>query len=100
MCETRKLQKWSAADKLRIELAGMEPGVEVSELYRREGIMPTQYYSWNSPLMCSAEALFGVRRKSKAEQREEERHREALRHKDAVIAEITAENLGAKKKAH
>lgn len=27
-----KRKRWSAAEKLRIELAGMEPGVEISDL--------------------------------------------------------------------
>jgi transposase-like protein len=35
-----KRRKWSAADKLRIVLAGMQPDVEVSDLCRREGINP------------------------------------------------------------
>ena len=41
-----KRRKGSAADKPRIVLAGMQPNVEVSELGRREGINPTQYYGW------------------------------------------------------
>jgi transposase len=41
-----KRKKWPAAEKLRIVLAGMQPNVEVSELCRREGINPTQYYGW------------------------------------------------------
>lgn len=97
MSEKRRRRKWSAADKLRIVLAGLEPGAEVSELCRREGILPTQFYNWKSQLMSSAEAVFGDRRKSKAEQREQERHEQMLRRKDAVIAEITAENLELKK---
>ena len=32
----KKRRRWSAADKLRIVLAGLEPDVEVSELCRRE----------------------------------------------------------------
>ena len=40
----KKRRRWSAEDKLRIVLSGMDPGVEVSELCRREGINPTQYY--------------------------------------------------------
>ncbi len=46
MTDNGKRRKWSEADKLRIVLAGMQPGVEVSELCRREGINPTQYYGW------------------------------------------------------
>jgi hypothetical protein len=44
----RKRKKWSAAEKLRIVLAGMQPNVEVSEPCRREGINPTQYYGWTA----------------------------------------------------
>ncbi len=44
MRETNRRRKWTAAEKLRIVLAGMQEGVEVSELCRREGINPTQYY--------------------------------------------------------
>lgn len=39
-------RKWSAAEKLRIVLAGMQPGVEISELCRREGLNPVQFYAW------------------------------------------------------
>ena len=97
MSEKRKRRRWTGSEKVRVVLLGLEGSVEISELCRREGINPTQYYGWKSQLMSSAEAVFGDRRKSKAEQREEERHREALRRKDAVIAEITAENLELKK---
>lgn len=36
-------RKWSAAEKLRIVLAGMQPNVSISDLCRREGINATQY---------------------------------------------------------
>lgn len=93
MSEKRKRRAWLPEEKLRIVLAGMEPGVKVSELCRREGIQPTQYHTWKSQLLGSAEAIFGDRKKSKREQRKAEQ----LRQKDAVIAEITAENLQFKK---
>jgi transposase-like protein len=35
-----KRRKWSAADKFRMVLAGMQLGVEVSDLCRREGPNP------------------------------------------------------------
>jgi len=97
MSENRKRRQWKSSEKMRIVLAGLEPGVEVSELCRREGIQPTQYYTWKSQLVSSAESVFGDRKKAKAEQREQERHDQQLRRKDAVIAEITAENLELKK---
>ncbi len=59
MSEKRKRRKWTASEKMRIVLAGLEPGVEVSELCRREGIQPTQYCNWQRQLMSSADAVFG-----------------------------------------
>jgi len=97
MSDQRKRRQWKSSEKMRIVLAGLEPGVEISELCRREGIQPTQYYNWKSQLVSSAESVFGDRKKAKAEQREQARHDQELRRKDGVIAEITAENLELKK---
>ena len=93
MSEPRKRRQWKASEKLRIVLSGMEPGVRISELCRREGIQPAQYHNWKSQLVSSAEAVFGDRKRDQAVERAEQRHQEQLRRKDAVIAEITTENL-------
>jgi transposase len=90
-----KRRKWSAADKLRIVLAGMQPNVEVSALCRREGINPTQYYGWKKQLQASAGRIFDEAA-SKPSAREERQAQELRRLKD-VVAEITAENLELKK---
>ena len=58
MSERKKRKRWNAADKLRIVLAGMESGTEISELCRREGINPTQYYAWKKTLLSGAARLF------------------------------------------
>jgi transposase len=97
MSEKRKRKKWSASEKMRIVLAGLEPGVEISELCRREGIQPTQYYNWKSQLVSSAQSVFGDKRRTKAEERDQQRQQDELRKKDAIIAEILAENLDLKK---
>jgi transposase len=88
-------RKWTAAEKLRIVLAGMQPNIEVSELCRREGINPTQYYGWKKQLLSSAPKVFDERatRPSASEERKEAE----LRRMKSVIAEITAENLELKK---
>jgi len=90
-----KRRKWSAEEKLRIVLAGMQPGVEVSDLCRQEGINPTMYYYWKKKLLGSAKLVFDekVGRPSALEEKKEA---ELARMKD-VIAEITAENLELKK---
>ena len=85
----------SAEEKLRIVLAGMEGGIEVSELCRREGINPTQYYGWKKQLLSSASKVF-VNGSEKPSVKEERLETEWRRAKD-VIAEITAENLDLKK---
>ena len=95
MSQHGKRKKWAAAEKLRIVLAGMQPNVEVSELCRREGINPTQYYGWRKQLLSSATKVFdelGSRRHASEERKEAE-----LRRLKDVIAEITAENLELKK---
>jgi transposase len=95
MSDNGKRRKWSAADKLRIVLAGMQPGVEVSELCRREGIHPTQYYGWKKQLLSSATKVFDAN-EGKRSAAEERKDAELQRLKN-VIAEITAENLELKK---
>jgi transposase len=90
-----KRRRWSAEDKLRIVLAGLSGDIEVSELCRREGINPTQYYGWKKQLTGSAGKVFanGPDKPTAKQQRMEA---ELNRAKD-VIAEITAENLDLKK---
>ena len=91
MSARRKRRRWTASEKLRIVLAGMESGVEVSELCRREGVNPTMYYGWKKKLLSSATKVF--EEKSMKEDAQQQRsERELARMKD-VIAEITAENL-------
>jgi transposase len=91
----RKRRKWTANDKLRIVLTCLQPGVEVSEVCRREGINPTMFYSWKKRLMASASQVFEEKPKKRDLERERI-ERETSRLKD-VIAEITAENLELKK---
>ena len=96
MSESKKnRRRWTADEKLRIVLAGMESGVEVSELCRREGINPTQYYGWKKTLLSSAGRVFNGR-PEKISRKEERLQADVARYQE-VIAEITAENLELKK---
>jgi transposase-like protein len=72
-----------------------QAGVEVSDLCRREGINPTQYYGWKKQLLSSATKIFDAS-EVKRNSSEERKEAEVRRMKD-VIAEITAENLELKK---
>jgi transposase len=95
MTENGKRRRWTATEKLRIVLAGMQAGVEVSELCRREGINPTMYYSWKKKLLSSAGKVFDDQEGRRSAQ-EERKEVELRRFKD-VVAELTAENLELKK---
>ena len=95
MSDNGKRRKWTASEKLRIMLAGMQPNVEVSELCRREGINPTQYYGWKKQLLTSASKIFDAQ-ESKQSVVQERKEAELQRMK-SVIVEITTENLELKK---
>jgi transposase len=90
-----KRKRWSATEKLRIVLAGMEPGVEISDLCRKEGVNPTMYYQWKRQLLGAAERIF--EKKEQKPSAQEQRLTAALTRAKDVIAEITAENLELKK---
>jgi transposase-like protein len=91
-----KRRRIAAADKLRIVLAGLDGTIEISELCRREGISPTQYYGWKKQLLGSAAKVFERPEASRPSGREARLESENTRMK-SVIAEITAENLDLKK---
>ncbi len=88
---SQQRRKWSAEAKLRIVLAGVSCDIEVSELCRREGINPTQYYGWKKQLLGSAGRVF-ANGSAKPTARQRRIETDLARAKD-VIAEITAENL-------
>ena len=88
-------KKWTPQEKLRIVLTGMQPGVEVADLCRREGLSPALFYLWKKQLLGSATEVFGS--KAGRPSHEEERKAAEVRRLKDVIAEITAENLELKK---
>jgi len=92
MSEQKSRRKWTAAEKLRIVMAGLDRGTNLSELCRQEGINVNQYYQWKKQLQSSAKEIFEKQTSSKEEQLAAEVQR--LRN---VIAEITTENLEIKK---
>ena len=90
-----KRRRWTAAEKMRIVMAGMQANVDVAELCRREGINPTQYYGWRKQLLTSANKIFDDRRHKQAP--EEARKEAKIQRLERVVAEITTENLELKK---
>ena len=96
MSEKRTRRRWTSIEKLRVVLAGLDGSVEISELCRREGINPTQYYGWKKHLLTSAAKVFADGRESKPSVKEQRLETENARLK-SVVAEITAENVDLKK---
>ena len=91
----RARRKFSAADKLRIVLSGLQADTRVADLCRREGITANQYYQWRDRLLNSAPRVFEGKPSEPSAQ--EQRTEAELRRMKDVIAEITAENLELKK---
>ena len=96
MSEKKKRRRWTASEKLRVVLAGLDGSVEVSELCRREGINPTQYYGWKKQLLSSAAKVFADGREAKPAAHQQRLEAENARLK-SVVVEITAENVDLKK---
>ena len=92
---TNGKRKWSATEKLRMVLAGMDASVSVSDLCRREGISANLYYLWKKQLLSSAAKVFDTKA-GRPSAGEEKKEAELARLKEVVV-EITAENLGLKK---
>jgi transposase-like protein len=97
MSKKKPRKSWTATEKMRIVLKGMEPGIDVAMLCRQEGLSPTQYYTWKKQLVSSATAVFGDKRQQRNVDAKESKLEADLTRMKNVIAEITAENLELKK---
>jgi transposase len=95
MSSNGKRLNWSAADKVRIVLAGMQFGIEVSELCRREGLNSVFDDAWKKQLLGSTSRVLKDR-KARLDARQERLEAKNARFK-SVIVEITAENLELRK---
>ncbi len=62
----KKRRKWTAKEKLWIVLTCMQPGVEVSEVCRREGINPDMFYNLKKKLLASASQVFEKKPKKRS----------------------------------
>lgn len=84
-------KKWTSSEKLRIVLLGLHPGVEVSELCRREGLSAALYYLWKKQLLGSASKIFEAKAGRKSH--EEEKREADLQRLKNVVVELRTENL-------
>lgn len=96
----REYRRFTAEQKLEILKAAEQPGVTISEVCRKHGLSPAQFYRWRAVSESgAASALKNEARGAKpASQSDVDRRDAELVRLRAVIAEITAENLELKKK--
>ena len=94
--EPRSIRRaYSPREKLEILLEGTAAG-NIAEVCRRRGITENLYYNWRSRLLAKAGAVFN-HGNGQAGGKREAALAERLRQKDAVIAELTEENLELKR---
>jgi transposase-like protein len=92
MSEKKRRQKWSATEKLRVVLLGLEPEAEVSEICRREVLSPTPNYAWKSKLLSSADAVFGGSKPRASSQHRDAAMEAKVARLKSKIPETAAEN--------
>lgn len=86
---------YSPREKLEILFEGAATG-NIAEVCRRRGVTVNLYYNWRSRLFKNAGQVF-VHGNGRTARRQAEVVEERLRRKDAVIAELTQENLDLKR---
>jgi transposase-like protein len=98
MSQSKKHRKWTAARKLQLVLESLSSDSKAAEICRREGLSPTQLYSWRKGLQASAEQVFARKKAGRGggDPKVEKLEAENARMK-SVIAEVIAENLELKK---
>ncbi len=93
----QKRRRWTAEEKLNIIEEARQTSQTISEVCRRHGIAPGQFYVWEKQARSGAlEALRARQAGRKRDNREAELETEVTRLR-AVVAELSAENLELKK---
>ena len=102
--EKRNRRQFSPEDKAQVVKRHVLGGEAVSSICESLGIAPNQFYRWQKELFDHAATAFDVKGQSRRAdgrtmqlERENERLRGQLAHKDTVIAEVTEEYVRLKK---
>jgi transposase-like protein len=94
-----KGQRYTAEQKLEILREAEQPGVTISEVCRRRGVAPSQFYRWRAVAQSGSTDALKQEVKRKGPKHDAGARQEAeIARLRAVIAEITAENLELKKR--
>jgi transposase len=93
-------RRFTAEQKIEILREAEQPGVTVSEVCRRHGLAPSVFYRWRAVAQGgSAVALKRDAQRTPRKNDVEVRQKAQIERMQAVIAEITAENLELKKRS-
>jgi transposase-like protein len=95
MSTKQSRRAWRAEEKLRILQEAREAGMPVSEVCRRHGISPGQFYAWER--RAHEGALSALQRRSPKKDGEAVRLQERISELTSVVTELITENLRLKK---
>jgi transposase len=90
-------RRFSAEEKFQILEEGRAPGASIAEVCRRHQISTTLFYLWEKQAKKAALEVLRGNGNGRKRNSKEERLQEKIQKLNAVISEITEENLTLKK---
>ena len=93
--KTRK--RYSAEEKIRIVLEGLQGEESISELCRKEGIAPALYYRWSKDFLEAGKKRLSGDTQREANSSEVKELRQENQDLKEVVAELTLDNRVLKK---
>jgi transposase-like protein len=91
-------RRFSAEEKLQILEEGRAPGASIAEVCRRHQISTTLFYLWEKQAKQAALEILRGNGNGRKRDHKAERLQEKIQKLNAVISEITEENLTLKKR--
>ena len=93
--KTRK--KYSAEEKIRIVIEGLQGGMSVAELCREEGIAQSLYYKWSKEFLEAGKQRLAGNTKSQTDSEELAELRKEMEQLKYLVAELSLKNRVLKK---
>lgn len=93
--KTRK--KYSAEDKIRIVIEGLQGEQSVAEMCRKEGISQSLYYKWSKEFLEAGKQRLAGNTRRQADSREVEALRKEMEQLKYLVAELSLKNRILKK---
>jgi transposase len=94
---SKNRRRWTAEEKLSILEEARQGGQSISEVCRRNQIAPGQFYAWERQVRQAALSVLSNNRPGRRVPDPTEALQAQVLRLQAVIAEISAENLDLKK---